>query len=289
MSVRSDVVYVYDGSGTGLLCCVFDSFARKETPLAVYSRGEEETTLFSLHEVQTNPAYAERVRTAIREKISPSALELVRAAFLSDLPERELAILRFLQLGFSVGAPAVGMLCDTRVDVLRKAARRVLNEAHLLKGFVRFSDCGEALTAEIEPKNRVLPLLAGHFRQRLSGENFLIYDRTHRQALMCCRGRSRIFELEEYQMPSANRAEQAYRALWRQFYDTVAIEERYNPTCRMTNMPKRYWGNMTEFQGATEQGALPERQTSGSAGENRLGRAGRRQDAASSKILPKRL
>ena len=39
-----------------------------------------------------------------------------------------------------------------------------------------------------------------------------------------------------------------FRRLWRQFYDTVAIEGRYNPRCRMTHMPKRYWAHMTEFQ-----------------------------------------
>ena len=42
--------------------------------------------------------------------------------------------------------------------------------------------------------------------------------------------------------------EALYRRLWRSFYDTISIEERYNPRCRMTHMPKRYWGTMTEFQ-----------------------------------------
>lgn len=256
MSVGSDVVYQYDGSGAGLLCCVFDSFARREMPLAIYDGETEETTLFSVHTVETDAAHADRVRAAIRTKISPTVLELVRAAYLSDLPERELAVLRFLQLGFSVGPQAVNMLCDARVDVLRKAARGVLNEAHLLKGFVRFSDCEGVLAAEIEPKNRVLPLLATHFRQRLSGENFLIYDRTHFQALVCCRGQSKILPLEAYELPSANRAEQAYRILWQRFYDTVAIQERYNPKCRMSHMPKRYWGTMTEFAPQPEDGEL---------------------------------
>ena len=46
-----------------------------------------------------------------------------------------------------------------------------------------------------------------------------------------------------------------YRRLWRRFYDTIAIRERENPRCRMTNMPKRFWGTMTEFQ--PDEGALP--------------------------------
>ena len=46
--------------------------------------------------------------------------------------------------------------------------------------------------------------------------------------------------------PSAVTA--AYRLLWKRFYDTISIRERENPRGRMSKMPKRYWGTMTEFQ-----------------------------------------
>ena len=45
--------------------------------------------------------------------------------------------------------------------------------------------------------------------------------------------------------------------MWRSFYHTISIEGRYNPNCRMTHMPKRYWGDMTEFA-PPEQEALAE-------------------------------
>ncbi|MFQ7855321.1 MAG: DUF4130 domain-containing protein [Eggerthella lenta] len=41
--------------------------------------------------------------------------------------------------------------------------------------------------------------------------------------------------------------------MWRRFYDTIAIEGRENPRCRMTQMPKRFWGTMTEFQNEPEE------------------------------------
>jgi len=49
-------------------------------------------------------------------------------------------------------------------------------------------------------------------------------------------------------MDAPGSTERFYRDLWRRFYDTIAIEGRYNPKLRMTHMPKRYWGTMTEFQ-----------------------------------------
>jgi probable DNA metabolism protein len=42
--------------------------------------------------------------------------------------------------------------------------------------------------------------------------------------------------------------EKEYRKLWKKFYDSVAIEERKNEKCRMGQMPKRYWKNLTEMQ-----------------------------------------
>ena len=257
MSVRSDIVYYYDGSGQGLLCCIFDAFARKETPLAICAGAGEEPTLFSVHWVTTDPARAERVRRSVTEKIGPVALEWIRGAFLSDLEEKELHILRFVQLGLTVGKNVTRMLSEPRVDVIYKAVRRLVGEAHLLKGFVRFSDFEGVLCAEIRPKNQVLPLLASHFRTRLPEECFMIYDRTHRQALVYGKGQSRILELESWEMPSANLAEQAWRKLWRRFYDTIEIQPRHNPTCRQSHMPKRFWDCMTEFDDANLSEGLP--------------------------------
>jgi probable DNA metabolism protein len=121
-------------------------------------------------------------------------------------------------------------------------------ELQLLRGFVRFSELGGVLVSEIEPKNRVLPYLAPHFRARLPRERFLIFDRTHREALVSEPGRCAILPMEEFHMAVPDAREEAYRRVWRNFYDTVTIRERYNPKCRMTHMPKRYWACMTEFQ-----------------------------------------
>ena len=65
-------------------------------------------------------------------------------------------------------------------------------------------------------------------------------------------------------MAPQDETEANYRILWKRYYDTIAIKERYNPRGRMTNMPKRYWGTMTEFQnddGNARQGLPSETKT----------------------------
>jgi probable DNA metabolism protein len=51
------------------------------------------------------------------------------------------------------------------------------------------------------------------------------------------------------EFPGISVSEARYQALWKRFYDTIAIEGRINPRCRMTHMPKRYWENMLEVEG----------------------------------------
>ncbi len=258
MSHRTDLVYQYDGSFDGFLCCVFRAVYQKEDPLAIFPEDSAQATLLETVLIDTQPDKAARVRKSIPAKMGSDALRVVQWYFLSALEDKEVTLLTFLRLGYRVGSPILRMLTDPCVHKVVTAARNVANEAHLLKGFTRFSQHGGALTAEIEPKNDVLPILARHFRARMPGESFLIYDRTHRMALLCSGGCCQIFPLERLELPKADGREQLYRKLWTRFYDTVSIESRYNPQCRLTHMPKRYWAMMTEFQPENQAAGLPE-------------------------------
>ena len=48
-------------------------------------------------------------------------------------------------------------------------------------------------------------------------------------------------------MGPAGTEERAFRAMWRKYYQTIAIEGRLNPKCQSTHLPKRYRHVMTEF------------------------------------------
>lgn len=242
-----DVVYCCDGSFDGLLCCVFESFVRRETPLGVVGGAQEQLSLSETLYVPTVPERAARVAAAIPKKISPRVWELIRIAFLTFGEDKDLLILKYLQIGFEFGAAVENMLADDTVNALTKAVQHCTTEAQRMKQFIRFSDFDGYLAAVIEPKNKVIPLIADHFTDRYRNENFLIYDETHRMALVYCSHRAEIVYDISFEMPAASAEEERYRELWKGFYDTIAIKERYNPRCRMTMMPKRYWGHMTEF------------------------------------------
>ncbi|QNL45661.1 TIGR03915 family putative DNA repair protein [Oscillibacter hominis] len=242
-----ELVYLYDGSFEGFLCCVFESYTRKEVLTAICSDEDFAPVLFATRTVETDRAHALRVYRSLI-KISPQAGNLVRRGFLTCLPDREYRLYLLIRKLYRVGAPLLRRFSDEVCYPIFTAVRHLEGEAQLLRGFVRFSEFSGVLGAEIEPKNRVLPILRGHFCGRYQNETFFIYDRTHHEVLLYADRRSEIRPLNDFQMAPPDEEEASFRTLWKRFYDTIAIKERFNPKCRMTQMPKRYWNTMTEFQ-----------------------------------------
>ena len=247
MPHRTDLVYAYDGSFEGLMCCVFESYEQKEIPSVIQPPDVQQSLFDTSKWIETDEHKAERVLNSIPLKISPQAQELVKLGFLTCTPHKELLIYHFLRLGFKYGGKVMTMLTDDTVCSLQKSVRNLTSESHKFKGFVRFSVYGEVLVAVIEPKNFVLPLLSPHFCDRFRNETFMIYDKTHRMALIYRSQKAELIFVDELTLPEVNSTEVEYRRLWKQFYKTIAIEGRNNPRCRMSLMPKRYWGQMTEF------------------------------------------
>ena len=243
----TEMIYEYDGSFEGLLSCVFESYAQKEVLTAITCGEDIQSSLFPVRTVLTDRDHAARVYRKV-VKLSPEAADLLRRGFLTCLPDRELHLYRLVVKLLEEGPRFLRDLSDETLYPILRAVRHLNGEVHQYKGFVRFSDLGGVLGGEIEPKNRVLPLLRPHFCARYSGERFVIYDHTHREALFYQPGRWAIVPLDRFGVAAPDQAELDYRRLWRRFYDTIAIEERRNPKCRMTHMPKRYWNTMTEFQ-----------------------------------------
>ena len=174
----------------------------------------------------------------------------MRRGYLTCMEDKEIRIYRLVAKLLRDGPGFLRDFSDETLHPVAAAVRHLNGEAHLLKGFVRFSELGGVLGSEIEPKNRVLPILRGHFCSRYQNEKFFIYDRTHHEALFYAAGKAVIRPLADFQMAPPDETEANYRLLWKRFYDTIAIKERENPRLRMSNMPKRYWNTMTEFQDA---------------------------------------
>ena len=106
----ADVVYLYDGSFEGFLCCVFESFAQHEIPFAVWTPQRETATLYPVRDIETDSARAQRVFSALGRKLGRETEYLVSRDFLSGQEDKELLLIRFLHLAFALGPGTVKRL-----------------------------------------------------------------------------------------------------------------------------------------------------------------------------------
>lgn len=238
--------YRYDGTFAGFLTCAWDALEGGTEPSAFLLPGDG-ATLWEERRVAADQGRARRLYAALSRRVSPAFQKFIARGFLTCLPEKELALLTLIRRGLREGDRVRLDLSDPVMARVNLALTKMWTEWDHLKGFVRFSELDGVLVGEIEPKNRVLPLLAPHFAARYSGERLALYDRTHHEIFLSDRGRWKLLPAEDFRMGPAGSGERACRAMWRRYYDTIAIEGRTNPKCQSTHLPKRYRHVMTEF------------------------------------------
>lgn len=254
----SDTVFIYDGSFEGFLCCLHECVYSKRIPAAVYTFENAEPTLFDTVEITSDITKAKKVYASLGSKISPRAQNLIENVHNTFLPNKEMHMLSFALMGYQIGQNAAYMLGDSTTSPLIKAERHLMREAHLFTGFVRFSDYEDSLVAVIHPKNFVLPYIASHFVRRFNNENFLIFDKVHKAALVYYNKKYDIIHMDDLVLENLSAKEVLYREMWKKFYDTIAIKERVNPKLRMSLMPKRYWADMPEMADSLGKNLLPD-------------------------------
>ena len=241
-----DIVYRYDGSFAGFLCCVFESYTRKEIPSEIVTPETEQPMLFEMRDISTEKEKARRVAVGLK-RLGASVEDRVRVGFLSCAEEKDLVLLRFIRLCFAQGGQAAQMLGHTQVADAFALERTVNNEICRMIELLRFEEKDGMLGAQIHPQNRVLPMLQAHFCSRLPDDDFLIYDATHKEALLRQNGRVRYMRMEHYEHTEGV-DELAWQGLWKRFFKALTIEERRNEKLQTQHVPLRYRQDMPEMQ-----------------------------------------
>lgn len=247
-------VYLCQDSVDGILCGIYDAWMSRKghsnVKLQLENCGNME--LFCTYEnAAVTAEKTDKVIQAIRARISEEVFHLVCYAALSCEENRADAIYRFLIYGFHYGRSVVDMLQIPAVYEVFQLRRSVGNETHQLTEFLRFKQMERGILAgTIGPKNDVLALLAPFFADRLSGENWILYDEKRQKAALHPADKSWFLidmEDEAWSQLKLSEAESLYKNLWKTFHRTIAIKERTNPICQRNHLPLRFRPYMTEF------------------------------------------
>lgn len=187
----------------------------------------------------------------------------IAAADDEGMPE---ALHAYLVQGFRLGREVRGLAArDPRIALADELHTSVVNECEKARQFVRFSELSSgAFFALYTPKANVIPLVAAHFVRRMEGERFLLADPEHAMAALYQGGRLVVGALSAEEVAELSRphelsaVEGSVRALWKRFYDALALpgrgrlERGYD--LRATFMPKRIAEGLVELDPTADEG-----------------------------------
>ena len=249
-------VYICNDTVTGICSALFDAWKEERCGEAgIQLKGRIQQELFCEYKVVIETEQKSRsLQRMIKRNLGYNAYWDVYYAILSDDPQKGEAVFRMMQEARRLddSTKIMDHLGNADVAKVFELSRRVSNEAHVYKEFIRFRELeGGVLFSEISPKSQVLTCIADHFADRFPLENWMIYDKSH-EAFLIHREKERWrlvwgSELNTEAASRVSEGEKKYECLWKGFFESVSIGERENLKLQQTHLPKRYRREMTEF------------------------------------------
>lgn len=254
--MKKESILIYDGSFDGFLSCVFTVFEQKLNITSIHSYSEIQQGFFSVpEEIITDPEKAERVNQGLQIKLSSQARNQLYFAFLSELPEIEMILLKYIKKVFLNQKFNSSDYGEPVILKISQIAKKVSREKHRMEAFVRFKLTKDQIFfAHIEPDFNVLPLILPHFETRFADQEWIIYDLKRKFGLHYNLEKTSFITMdlseEIFKEPSQSMiyssSEKEFQDLWKQYFLSTNIKSRKNMKLHLQHVPKRYWKYLNE-------------------------------------------
>lgn len=233
----------YDRSFEGLMTVIFELY--EDIERAKFMPDDQGSLFDTKVFIATDMAEATRVLKSLEDKFPKRFMREIVAVFLSCDINKEDILIRAIKGVFERGYGYI-YSSEKAASEFRRIRRNVLSENHSYKGLLRFKEVeGGVMLAEFEPKNDILTLIVPHFVKRLPTINFVIADVKRGTAAMHMKGTVEFLELKSLDYTISEK-EKFFEEAWKDFYKTIAIDERKSEKLMISNMPKRYWRYLIE-------------------------------------------
>ena len=249
------MIFIYDGTFEGFLSAVFDAFTLKED-VSIEKKDCWQPLLFAEPvEVKTEPEKAERVANKLLSVCGRRGFSAIVHIFLSEAEGCETAAFYLIKSVVQFGAKAFSRFQDEKIAHAMELRKKVSKECDRFLGILRFSELSNGIFyAPCEPDHNIIPLVAGHFYERLSGTKWMIHDLRRGFALYHSNGNMENVEfideltshLNMLALLGKSENEEDFAEMWCRYFKTIAIETRINPKLQRQFMPQRYWKYLTE-------------------------------------------
>lgn len=248
------LIYLFDGTLEGLFTAVFEWFERKPGIVLLKTVDTFQPEAFmDTFRVLTNRQKADRVWNGLQKKLDKTWVRKLYCTYLSEKPEAFAAIFHFICYIFQHEAGHEKNYGNAHVLALSQTAVKVEREKHRMEAFIRFQKLLDGIFyCGIEPDFNVLPLLADHFKNRYTDQQWIIYDLKRNYGLYYNLHTVDEITMEVPLAPSKIAAQQfdekekLYANLWKDYFTSTNIVARKNTKLHVKHVPKRYWKYLTE-------------------------------------------
>ena len=252
------LLYRYDSTFEGFLTLVFDAYIRKAFPDKIVRADDRSLFDGEACTVITDTARAQRVWMGLHKKISPSACSMLSVVFLSELPEVEMLLFRYIRKALAGDQSPELDFGDPDVLETSKIYRKVTREAERVRMFVRFQKTADDIFfAPVAPRYNVLPLVVDFFSDRFSDQPWIVYDVQRNYGLYYDLHKTIevVFDNLDFDFTTgklhdeqAAADEKYFQQLWKNYFKSISIKERTNPRLHRQLLPKRFWKFLPEKQ-----------------------------------------
>lgn len=241
------MVLLYDGSFEGFLSLVYEVYYEKLHVSNIIKQMPQSLLFERFHEIFTDEVKAQKVLEAITKHFTKEQQRTLFNIFLCDTREHEMALLEFIKVGFK-NPKELQNITNANLFYIQNLEKELLSLVHKMYGFTRFEELDDGtLYAKIETKFNIVPFLGDHFCKRLGNIPFIIHDVSRSIAFIKNDDLREIRSIASFDTPNYSNDEEKFKALWKTFFRSAAVESRYNPKLQKSWVPLLYRTYMSEF------------------------------------------
>lgn len=253
-------IFYYDKTFEGILCCIFEAYSRNLFPDRLLAIGTVPPIFVDNQiTIDSDETKASRVWKGLEKYLSLSAMSMLTNDWLSELPEIDIILFRYMRKTFDAKKSIEMNFSDPDVLYLSQVYKKVQYERMNILKFIRFQKAIDGTYfAAIEPQFNALPLAIPHFKDRFNDQPWLIYDIKRKYGY--------YYDLREVKQVTfddphlehlvtgklnesmMDKDEKLFQQLWRSYFKAICIKQRWNPKKHRKDLPFRYWKYLTEKQ-----------------------------------------
>ena len=237
--------FTYDGTFEGLLCVLLRCISTRVIPKSIQpdylftdNDGEDQFT-----HVVTNDSLARKLYDYIGTFADVQVQQMVRDCFLTSLPNKEIDIYMLIRQALWRGNSVSDDFSNESLRRIQMAIRDLYRESQSIPYDINFSRFTNTDISIINPRNIVLPVMMDNVLKNTAIDDFLLYDRRHKLALLRRQDSDYIVDTSRIATKTEINHDYVYNSLWKHFIKDGNIR-RIRPlhVCgKLTDNPTMLW------------------------------------------------